>query len=152
MPAETHVSGLVTANLWAELSTTDATLVAVLSEVEPSGKSNQITAGYLLASQRALDPELSTYGPKHLIVRPWHPFTKESQKAVTPNEPTEYKIEVYPTSDIVKAGNRLRLTIGTSDTFSTLTPLPSLGQELGGTITLLHDSKHQSNLQIPLAP
>ena len=49
-----------------ELSTTDATMIAVLSEVEPSGASNQITAGYLLASQRALDPELSTYGPKHL--------------------------------------------------------------------------------------
>jgi putative CocE/NonD family hydrolase len=152
MASNTAITGLITANLWATLSTTDATLIAVLSEVEPSGASNQITAGYLLASQRALTPELATYGPKHLMIRPWHPFTKESQKGVTPNEPTEYKVEIYPTSDIVKAGNRLRLTIGTADTVSTLAPEPTLGQSLGGTITILHDAQHPSNVLLPFAP
>jgi uncharacterized protein len=152
MQAATKITGLITANLWADLSTTDGTLIAVLSEVEPSGASNQITAGFLLASQRAVDPQLSTYGPKHLMIRPWHPFTKESQKAVTPNEPTEYNVEIYPTSNIVKPGNRLRLTIGTADTVSTLTPLPSLGQELGGTLTILHDAQHPSNVLLPFTP
>ena len=152
MASSTRITGLITANLWATLSTTDATLIAVLSEVEPSGASNQITAGYLLASQRALDPELATYGPKHLMIRPWHPFTKESQKAVTVNEPTEYEVEIYPTSDIVKPGNRLRLTIGTADTISTLPPEPTLGQSLGGTITILHDAQHPSNVLLPFAP
>ena len=152
MAADTKVTGLITANLWASASTTDGTLVAVLSEVEPSGASNQITAGFLLASQREVDPALSTYGPKHVMIRPWHPFTKESQHGVTPGEPTEYNVEIYPTSNIVKAGNRLRLTIGTADTVSTLTPAPSLGQELGGTITLLHGGAHASNVLLPMAP
>lgn len=152
MAAPTKITGLITADLWAKLSTTDATLIAVLSEVEPSGASNQITAGFLLASQRAVDPALSTYGPKGLIVRPWHPFTKESQQAVTPNEATEYQIEIYPTSAIVRPGDRLRLTLGTADTFSTMTPLPDLGQELGGTITLLHGAGHDSNVLLPIAP
>jgi putative CocE/NonD family hydrolase len=150
--SDTKITGLITANLWATLSTTDATLIPVLSEVEPSGKSNQITAGYLLASQRAVDPTLSTYGPKGLMIRPWHPYTQESQKGVTPGQATEYNIEIYPTSDIVKAGNRLRLTIATADTPSTLTPLPSLGQEVGGTLTVLHDAAHPSNVQLPFAP
>jgi uncharacterized protein len=148
----TKIAGLITANLWAKLSTTDATLIAVLSEVEPSGASNQITAGFLLASQRAVDPALSTYGPNQLMIRPWHPFTRESQQAVTPNEATEYNVEIYPTSSIIKAGDRLRLTIGTANTFTTLTPLPDLGQELGGTMTLLHDSQHPANLLLPYAP
>jgi uncharacterized protein len=152
MSGETEITGLITADLWAELSTTDATLIAVLSEVEPSGKSDQITAGFLLASQRAVDPQLSTYGPRHLMIRPWHPFTKESQQAVTPNQPTEYKIEIYPTSAIVKAGNRLRLTIGTANSFSDLTPLPDLGQEIGGTITVLHGGAYDSNVLLPFAP
>jgi putative CocE/NonD family hydrolase len=152
MTADTKITGLISANLWAELSTTDATLIPVLSEVEPSGKSNQITAGYLLASQRAIDPALSIYGPKGVMIRPWHPYTKESQKGVTPGEPTAYDIEIYPTSDVVKAGNRLRLTIATADTPSTLTPLPSLGQEIGGTLTVLHDAAHPSSLLLPLAP
>jgi uncharacterized protein len=152
MQTATKITGQITANLWAKLSTTDATLIAVLSEVEPSGASNQITAGYLLASQREVDPSLSTYGPKGVMLRPWHPFTKESQHAVTPNEATEYAVEIYPTSAIVKPGNRLRLTIGTANTPTTLTPLPSLGQELGGTLTVLHDSQHASNVLLPLAP
>jgi uncharacterized protein len=150
--APTKIAGLITANLWAKLSTTDATLIAVLSEVEPSGASSQITAGFLLASHQAVDPSLSTYGPKHTLIRPWHPFTKESQHAVTPNEPTEYNVEIYPTSAIVKPGNRLRLTIGTANTPSTLTPLPSLGQELGGTLTVLNDPQHPSNVLLPFTP
>ena len=33
------------------------------------------------------------------------PIYEGSQQAVTPNEPTEYNVEIYPTSDIVKVGN-----------------------------------------------
>ena len=66
------------------------------------------------------------------MIRPWHPFTKESQRPVAPGEPTEYRIEIYPTSAIIKAGDRLRLTIGTANTFSDAPDLPTLGQELGG--------------------
>jgi putative CocE/NonD family hydrolase len=146
------ITGLITADVWAKLSTTDATLVAVLSDVEQSGASNQITAGFLMASQRAVDPARSTYGPKGLMIRPWHPFTKASQTAVTPDEPTEYKIEIYPTSAIVKAGDRLRLTIGTANTFSDVPDVPTLGQEAGGTVTVLHGGRHDSTLQLPIAP
>jgi putative CocE/NonD family hydrolase len=148
-------TGLITGDLWAKLSTTDATLVAVLSDVEPSGASDQITAGFLMASQRAVDRKLSTYtryNGERLMIRPWHPFTKASQQAVTPNEPTEYKIEIYPTSAIVKAGDRLRLTIGTANTFSDAPPLPTLGQELGGTITVLHGPHYDSTVLLPIAP
>ncbi len=152
LAADMKLTGLITANLWAELSTTDATLVAVLSDVEPSGASNQLTAGFLMASQRAVDAKLSTYNAAHLMIRPWHPFTKASQQAVTPNQPTEYKIEIYPTSAILKAGDRLRLTIGTANTFSSLPQLPVLGSELGGTITLLHGGPYDSNLLLPIAP
>ena len=148
-------TGLITGDLWAKLSSTDATLVAVLSDVEPSGASNQITAGFLMASQRAIDPKLSTYtkyNGERLMIRPWHPFTKASQKAVTPGEPTEYKIEIYPTSAIIKAGDRLRLTIGTANTFSDVPSLPTLGQELGGAITVLHGGRYDSNVLLPMAP
>jgi putative CocE/NonD family hydrolase len=155
LQSDMKITGLITADLWAQLSATDATLVAVLSDVEASGASNQITAGFLMASQRAIDPKLSTYAstPKgKLMIRPWHPFTKASQQPVTPNQPTEYKIEIYPTSAIVKAGDRLRLTIGTANTFSSAPPLPDLGNELGGTITLLHGGQYPSNVTLPIAP
>jgi uncharacterized protein len=152
LTGETKITGLITANLWAKLSTTDATMVAVLSEVEPDGDSNQITAGFLQASQRAVDPSLETYGPHHVVIRPWHPFTKESQTAVTPQEATEYNIEIYPTGVIVPAADRLRLTIGTANTFTGTPTVPTLDQELGGTITVLHGGAHDSYLQLPVNP
>jgi hypothetical protein len=152
LAAPEKIEGLLKTNLWASLSTSDATLVAVLSEVEPDGKSEQITAGFLQASLRATDPSLATYGPKKIVTRPWHPFTKESQQAVTPGQPTEYEVEIYPTGVIVPAGDRLRLTIGTANTFTGTPTVPTLGQELGGTITLLHGGAHDSYVQLPVAP
>src|SRR5262249_1868142 len=131
------IAGLLKTNLWATLSSSDATMVAVLSQVDPEGKSTQITAGFLQASLRATDPELVSSGPKHVVTRPWHPYTKESQQAVTAGQPTEYEVEIYPTGVIVPKGDRLRLTIGTANTFTGTPTLPTLGQELGGTITLL---------------
>lgn len=152
LAADMKITGLITADVWAALSATDATLVAVLSDVEPSGASNQVTAGFLMASQRAIDPSLSTYARHGLMIRPWHPFTKASQQAVTPNQATDYKVEIYPTSAVVKSGDRLRLTIGTANTFSSAPPLPDLGNQLGGTITLLHGGRYDSNVLLPMAP
>jgi len=40
------------------------------------------------------------------MIRPWHPFPRPAA-GVTPNEATEYKVEIYPTAAIVKAGDRL---------------------------------------------
>ena len=112
---DTELTGLVKATLYAELTAAkDATLVAVLSDVDPaSGKSTQVTAGFLLASQRALDRRKSWYSPGGQLIRPWHPFTKASQRPVTPSDPTEYQIEIYPTSQVFKKGHQIRLTIGT---------------------------------------
>jgi putative CocE/NonD family hydrolase len=148
---DTQITGLVKADVWAELtSAKDATLVAVLSDVDPSsGRSNQITAGFLLASQRALDPSKGTYTNDGLLIRPYHPFTKASQRPVTPNEADEYQIEIYPTSQVFKEGHRIRLTIGTANTPDTETPLPDAVNELG-TVTLLHGPGYPSNVLLPV--
>ena len=144
---DTQITGDVAADVWAELtSAKDATLVAVLSDVDPSsGSSNQVTAGFLLASQRAIDPARSKPW------RPYHPFTRASQEAVTPNDPYEYRIEIYPTSQVFLKGHQIRLTIGTADTPATSTPLPDLVNELG-TITVLHGPAYPSHVLLPLVP
>ena len=71
---------------------------------------------------------------------------------MTPNQPTEYEVEIYPTGVVVPAGDRLRLTIGTANTFTGTPTLPTLGEELGGTITLLHGGRYPSNVTLPIAP
>jgi putative CocE/NonD family hydrolase len=147
---DTELTGMVKASLWAELtSAKDATLVAVLSDVDPSGQSTQVTAGFLLASQRAVDPAKSTFSPEGDLIRPWHPFTRASQQPVPPNEANEYQIEIYPTSQVFKKGHQVRLSIGTADTPATSPPLPALANETG-TITLLHGPAYASNVLLPV--
>lgn len=149
----TEVTGLITADVWAELTgASDATLVAVLSDVSPSGASNQLTAGFLLASQRAIDFNKSTRGPGGVIIRAYHPFTRASQQPVPPNDPQRYRIEIYPTSNRFAAGDRIRLTIGTADSPATSTPLPDLLNEVGGQISVLHGPAYPSKLTLPLIP
>jgi X-Pro dipeptidyl-peptidase C-terminal non-catalytic domain len=75
---DTQLTGPVVANLYPELTSQDATLVGVLSDVAPDGTSTQVTAGFLLASRRAVDAQRSTFAPGGVMVRPFHPFTKAS--------------------------------------------------------------------------
>ena len=140
------------ANIHAELTSKDATLVGVLSDVAPDGASNQVTAGFLLASQRAVDPQRSTFGPGGVMIRPFHPFTQASRQAVTPNDPALYRIEIYPTSAVFKKGDRIRLTIGTANTPSTVTPVPALADQLGGEIRVLRGGAYGSHVLLPVAP
>jgi putative CocE/NonD family hydrolase len=146
------LTGPVVANVWAELTSKDATLVSVLSDVAPSGESNQITAGFLLASQRAVDPARSTYDRNGTLIRPFHPFTRASQQPVTPNDPALYQIEIYPTSAIFRKGDRIRLTIGSADTPATSASLPSLADSLGGEMRVLHGGRYASHVLLPVAP
>jgi putative CocE/NonD family hydrolase len=147
---DTQLTGPIVANVWAELTSEDATLVGVLSDVDPSGASNQVTAGFLLASQRAIDPSRSTLGRRGMMIRPFHPFTRSSQTPVTPNEPALYRIEIYPTDAILKEEHRLRLTIGSANTPATSPPLPSVVDQAGGEIRVLHGGSYASNVLLPI--
>jgi putative CocE/NonD family hydrolase len=149
---DTQLTGPVVANLYAELTSKDATLVGVLSDVAPDGTSTQITAGFLLASQRAVDTQRSTLGPGGVIIRPFHPFTRASQQPVTANDPALYRVEIYPTSAVFKPGHQIRLTVNTANTPTTLTPAPDLANELGGEIRLLRGGAYGSNVLLPVAP
>jgi putative CocE/NonD family hydrolase len=150
---DTEVTGLITANIWGELTgASDATLVAVLSDVSPSGSSDQLTAGFLLASQRKVQRSQSTLGPHGIIIRPYHPFTQASQQAVPAGVPEEYQIEIYPTSNVFKAGDRIRLTISTADSPATTTPVSDQLNELGGTIDVLHGPAYPSEVTLPVIP
>jgi hypothetical protein len=152
LKGDTEVTGPIRAHIWAKLNgATDATLIAVLSDVNPQGQSTQLTAGFLLASQRALDPKLATYA-NGVMIRPWHPFTKASQQPVTPGQPELYEVEIYPTSNVFKAGDRIRLTIGTANTPGTVAPVPAAVNEVGGQLEVLRGPTYTSYVQLPVIP
>ncbi|MFQ5830420.1 MAG: CocE/NonD family hydrolase C-terminal non-catalytic domain-containing protein, partial [Candidatus Methylomirabilia bacterium] len=66
-----------------------------------------IAQGWLRASHRKLDPELSTeYCPYH---------THDELQPLTPGEVVELDVEIWPTSIVVPAGYRIALTVRGKD-------------------------------------
>src|SRR3989304_9222937 len=94
-------------------STTDADIFPVLRVFTPDGKEvvfqgaidphTPVGQGWLRASQRKVDPALST------PYRPYH--THHEQWPLAPGEGVELEIEIWPTCVVVPPGYRIGLTV-----------------------------------------
>ena len=114
---EVEITGPVAARLFVSSETTDADLFLALRLFDPSGKevlfvgTNDphvpIALGWLRASQRKLDAE------KSLPYRPYH--SHDEIWPLTPGEPVELLIEIWPTCIVVPPGYRLALNIRGKD-------------------------------------
>jgi predicted acyl esterase len=112
-----EITGPVTAKLWVSSDTTDADLFLVLRLFDPASKettfigSNDprtpIGIGWLRASHRKLDPK------KSLPYRPWH--SHDEEQPLTPGQPVELDIEIWPTCIVVPPGYQLALTVRGKD-------------------------------------
>ncbi|HUC65411.1 MAG TPA: CocE/NonD family hydrolase [Stellaceae bacterium] len=108
-----EITGPSAVKLVLSSSTSDADLFAVLRVFAPDGTEivfqgaldphTPIGQGWLRASHRKLDPELST---------PYRPYHRhDAVEPLTPGEPVELEIEIWPTSIVVPAGHRIALTL-----------------------------------------
>jgi hypothetical protein len=146
--AET-VAGPITATIYASATTSETELVAELEDVTPSGASYPLTEGALLGSLRAVNTKRS-WGSHGIPILPYHPYTQSSAEPVAPGAVTEYQIQVFPTLATIAAGDRLRLTLSTTDT-PHLTPLPGQLPELaGGVYTIERTATAPSSVTVDL--
>ncbi len=108
-----EITGPSAVKLVVSSSTSDADLFAVLRVFAPDGTEivfqgaldphTPIGQGWLRASHRKLEPELST---------PYRPYHRhDAVELLTPGEPVELEIEIWPTSIVVPAGHRIALTL-----------------------------------------
>jgi uncharacterized protein len=147
----TEFTGPITASVWATLSRGDATLVVTLTDVGPDGASNQITAGWLNAAQRAFDDSRSWHDPvTGQVVLPFHPFTKAAESPVAAGQPVQLLVEVFPASHVLQPGHRLRLTITPGDVPHMTPTTTAFAAGVGGTVTVLHDRVHPSMVLLPM--
>jgi uncharacterized protein len=114
---DTEITGPSAAKLFASSSTSDADLFLALRVFSADMKEivfqgaidphTPIGQGWLRISHRKLDPSLSTpYRPYHTHDEPW---------PLTPGEPVEVDVEIWPTSLVIPAGYRIGLTIRGKD-------------------------------------
>lgn len=114
---DTEITGPVASKLFISSSTADADLFLALRVFAPDGKevvfqgaldpNTPIGQGWLRASHRRLDPELSTE------YRPYHPHDRA--EPLSPGEVYELDVEIWPTCIVVPAGYRIALTVRGKD-------------------------------------
>ncbi len=113
LEAATEFTGPLAAKLWISSDTDDADLFLVFRVFDPSGEEvvfqgaidphTPVAQGWLRASHRKLDPELS---------RPFRPYhTHDEVEPLTPGHVYEVDVEIWPTSIVVPAGHSVALTI-----------------------------------------
>ena len=113
LSGETEITGPVAARLFVSSSTADADIFAVLRAFDPSGREidfqgaldphTPIGQGWLRASQRRLDPGLSTE---------WRPYHSHDRRdPLIPGHVYELAVEIWPTSLVLPPGHRIALTI-----------------------------------------
>jgi predicted acyl esterase len=177
LEAETEITGPVAATLHVASSTDDADLFCVLRAFDPAGVEvtfqgaidphTPIGQGWLRASHRKLDPELSQ------PYRPYHPH--DEVQPLVPGEVVELAIELWPTSVVLPAGYRLGLTVRGRDyehagagsgarlgsfkneltgcgPFLHDDPTDRPTDRYGGTVTISTGPDHPSSVLLPIIP
>ncbi|HTP82539.1 MAG TPA: CocE/NonD family hydrolase [Alphaproteobacteria bacterium] len=112
-----EITGPSAAKLFLSSSTRDADVFLVLRVFAPDGQEvvfqgaldphTPIGQGWLRASHRKLDRKLST------PYRPYH--THDEVQPLTPGEPVEIDVEIWPTSIVVPKGYRIALSVRGKD-------------------------------------
>jgi putative CocE/NonD family hydrolase len=142
------LSGPILANVWLTTTARDAIVTVRVTDVDPSGRSTELTTGWQAASLRAVDASRSRI-VKGQMLQPWHPFTRDSALPVPVGQPVEVPVEVFPARAVIKAGHRLRIAISPGDFPHQLPPVPRLLDSLGGYDQVLTDPAHPSYVALP---
>jgi uncharacterized protein len=147
------IDGPVMMNLWAKLGGTDTDFYVTVADVYPQndpkspGWISYIQRGLLKASHKAVDPSRSLYAADGTtMVQPYMPHT--NPQPITPLEPTEFKIEIFPMGHIFRPGHRLLIQIHTPPAVEGLWGYTPTHHQ-PSTVTIMHDADHPSWIQFP---
>jgi len=137
LDADVEVTGFVTAEIHAASSARDTDFTAMLVDVDPSGYARYLADG---------------------IVRARHRRGKEKAELLEPGRVETYAIDLGATSNVFKAGHRIRLYVSSSN-FPRFSRNPNTGESLLGATaaakadqTVYHDRLRPSALVLPVVP
>ena len=134
---EVEVTGPVTVTLWAATSAADTDFTAKLVDVCEDGCARNLTDGIIRARYRE---------------------SMSSPSLLEPGKPYRYAIDLWATSNVFKAGHRIRVEISSSnfprfDRNSNTGNIISEDTELKPALqTVLHDGDHASFITLPIVP
>ncbi|MCU0520049.1 MAG: CocE/NonD family hydrolase [Anaerolineae bacterium] len=130
-----EVTGPIEVRLWAATSARDTDFTAKLVDVSPCGYARNVCDG---------------------VIRARHRRSKAEAVLVEPGVAYEYAIDLGPTSNLFKAGHRIRVEISSSN-FPKISRNPNTGHAIGSDSelrpavqTILHNSGYPSRVLLPV--
>ncbi len=143
----TEIIGPIAAHLYAATTDTDALFFVTVFAEDASGQRDELSRGWLRASQAAIDPDQSVaWLPRH---------RHDRREPVTPGEVRHYEIPVVAAGVRLHPGQRLGLRIRASDEDETPadmvagTALGHVSRQNAALITIYHDEQRPSALVVP---
>jgi len=145
---DTLYQGTASLDLWLDSSAPDTDVEVMLTELRPDGNGGwleeYVQKGWLRASHRQEDPAKST------ALRPYQTHLVGDVQPLVPEQATPMRVEIFPFSQVIRAGRRLRVTV----------EAPSLAPELWGFAAIpgparnqvYTDAQHPTSLALPLVP
>jgi len=110
-----------------------------------------ITNGLLLASARMVNIDRSRFLNGDMI-QPYHYLTEEAVLPVVPGEVFKMQIEIFPTSAIIRRGNKLRISISPSNQAQGILNKPQKARVEGGVTTIHNSYEYPSSVVFPVVP
>jgi putative CocE/NonD family hydrolase len=134
---DTEVTGPVTLTLYASSAAPDTDFTAKLVDLGPCGFARNLTDGIIRARFRE---------------------SRSQENLLTPGKVTEFTIDMWNTSNLFKAGHRIRLEVSSSN-FPRFDRNPNTGHPLyadpemrPAMQTVMHERAFPSHLTLPIVP
>ena len=137
LPRDLEVTGFVTLELYAATSAADTDFTAMLVDVDEHGDARYLADG---------------------IIRARYRNSTAAAEPIEPNRIYKYTIDLWATSNVFKAGHRIRVYVSSSN-FPRFSRNLNTGEKTsGGTAmirakqTICHDAGHPSAIVLPVIP
>ena len=147
MVETTEILGPMAARLYASTTDTDALFFVTVFAEDPGGSREELTRGWLRASQAATDPASSA---------PWLPFhPHQRREPVQPGRVGCYDIPVVPAACRLRPGQRLGIRVKAADEGEPAdmvrgTAIGHVCRQNAAVLTIWHDEDHPSALLVPV--
>jgi len=134
---DVEVTGHITAELHASTSAPDTDFTAMIADVDPSGYARFLADG---------------------IVRARYRNSTERAEPIEPGKVYKYAIDLWATSNVFKAGHKIRVYVSSSNfprfNRNLNTGEPALGamKIIKANQTIYHDAEHPSAIILPVIP
>jgi hypothetical protein len=135
------VVGDIELRLVASATAIDTAWIAMLQDVAPDGTVEEVTAGWLRASMRAVDEAASRPGAPVLPCR--------TAQAVPIGEDVDYRIPLVPNARRFEAGHRIQLTLTSDDQDAAVPAIMNFRHASVGTSSL-NTIRSSSRLLLPV--